>query len=91
MEKVFEFKTDEPEVVVRELGFANISSGLLGILTTFNGAWIYPSAIIGGLFYGLAGINHVIRKGKNFTENVTTYSDLLMFFILLAVVLKAIF
>ncbi|HUI29161.1 MAG TPA: DUF6790 family protein [Candidatus Acidoferrales bacterium] len=89
-EKIFGFKTDEPLVFVQELGFANISSGLLGILTIFDGNWILPSAIIGGSFYGLAGIKHLTRSGRSSTENVTTYSDLLMSIILLVYVARSI-
>ncbi len=89
-EKIFEIKGSEPLVIVQELGFANLSMGLLGIVTIFNGNWIVPSAIAGGLFYGLAGIKHITRKGKNLIENVATFSDLFMFLILLIYVIASI-
>jgi hypothetical protein len=87
-EKIFEFKTSEPLVVVQELGFANLSMGILGILTVFNGSWIMPSAIVGGMFYGLAGLKHLTRKGRNLNENVATYSDLFMFLVLLLYIVE---
>ena len=71
-EKIFEIESKEPLVVVKELGFANISMGLLGIVTIFNSVWIVPSAIVSGLFYRLAGAKHLARKGRNFTEDVAT-------------------
>ena len=69
-------------VVIRELGFANISIGLLGILSLLNSVWILPSAIVGGSFYALATLQHFLRKRKKITEKVVTISDLFMFLVL---------
>jgi len=82
-EKIFEFKTSEPLVIIQELGFANLSLGMLGILTIFNSSWIMPSAIVGCMFYCMAGIKHLTRKERNLSENVAAYSDLWMFLVLL--------
>lgn len=81
-QRIFGIKSAEPLVIVQELGFANLSIGILGITTVFNSAWITPAAIAGGLFYGLAGIGHLTRKRKNLLENSAMLSDLLMFIIL---------
>ena len=81
-EKIFDIKSAEPLPVVRELGFANISTGILGICSIFNSGWVMPAAIIGGLFYGLAGLGHVFKKERNLLENVAMYSDLFVFIIL---------
>ncbi len=81
-QRIFGIKSAEPLVIVQELGFANLSIGILGIITIFNSAWITPAAIAGGLFYGLAGIRHLTRKRKNLLENSAMLSDLLMFIIL---------
>ncbi|MFZ1081622.1 MAG: DUF6790 family protein [Candidatus Kryptoniota bacterium] len=90
-EEIFEIKSSEPLVVVQELGFANLSMGLLGIVTIFNANWIVPSAIAGGLFYGLAGIKHLTRKRRNLIENVATFSDMFMFLVLLMYIIEVIF
>lgn len=87
-EQIFEIKSSEPLVIVQELGFANLSMGLLGIATIFNSSWVVPCAIAGGLFYGLAGAKHITRKGRNLIENVATFSDLFMFLMLLIYLVK---
>jgi len=81
-EKIFDIKSAEPLPVVRELGFANISTGILGVCSIFNSGWVMPAAIVGGLFYGLAGLGHVFKKERNLLENVAMYSDLFVFIIL---------
>jgi hypothetical protein len=48
-------------------------------LALFVPAFVLPSAIVGGLYYGLAGIRHAMRGGRNFHEHVAMISDLLIF------------
>lgn len=74
-------KDKQSWLLVQELGFANISIGLIGICTIFKPEWLLPAALAGGLFYGLAGFRHIFKK-KNFEENVATYSDLFMFIVM---------
>ena len=62
--------------IVQELGFGNLAIGLLGALTLLNRQWIAPAAIVGGLFYGLAGIKHLVKGDRNATENIAMVSDL---------------
>jgi hypothetical protein len=71
-------------VVVRELGLANISMGLLSICSLFRAEWVVPGAIVGGLYYGLAGAGHVVHKDRSAHENLAMFSDLGIF-VLLAV------
>ena len=79
---IFGLKDEGALVVVRELGFANLSIGLLGALSLARPDWIVPSAIVGGLYYGLAGILHLLKGERNFIENVAMTSDLLLFAVL---------
>jgi hypothetical protein len=88
-EGIFGIKTKEPWAIVRELGFANLSMGVLGIASIVVGGLTKPSAIVSGLFFGIAGINHCIRKERTFAENVATVSDLLLFAILLLYLILA--
>jgi hypothetical protein len=85
-EEIFNINSAEPLILVRELGFANISTGVLGICAIFNGGWIMPAAIVGGLFYGLAGLGHAFREARNLFENVAMYSNFFVFVILLVYV-----
>jgi hypothetical protein len=89
-EEIFGIKAPEPLVIVQELGFANLSMGLVGLLTVLNGLWVAPAGIAGGLFYGLAGIKHATRKERNLLENVATVSDLFIFVVLLVYLIVAV-
>ena len=83
-------KSKEPLVIVRELGFANLSIGVLGLSTIFRGSWIMPAAIAGGLFYCFAGIGHLMKKNRNRLENSAMFSDLFAFLVLLICFIAAI-
>ena len=49
-----------------------------------------PAAIVGGLFYGLAGVGHAFKEGRNLFENVAMYSDLFVFIMLLVYVVATV-
>jgi hypothetical protein len=89
-ERIFNIKSAEPLPVVRELGFANASTGILGICAFFNSGWVMPAAIVGGLFCGLAGVGHAFKEGRNLFENVAMYSDLFVFIMLLVYVVATV-
>jgi hypothetical protein len=80
--QIFHIKEKESFVVVRELGFANCCLGLMAIISLFNSEWRQVSAIGGGLYFGLAGIQHVVRKPENTRERVAMVSDLFIFFMM---------
>ena len=75
--------------IVQELGFANLSIGVIGIAPLFNGSWVIPAAIAGCLFYGLAGVRHIVKKDKNALELTATISDLFASLILLGYLILA--
>lgn len=85
------FGVDDPRsfAIVREVGFANLSMGFLGVCTLFRGDWLVPAAIVGGLYYGLAGALHVFSQEKNAKEYMAMVSDGFIFVILLVFVLKS--
>jgi hypothetical protein len=68
--------------IVREVGFGNLAIGTLGLLSLFFPDFLLPAAIAGGLYYGLAGIGHAMRKDRNVKEQVALVSDLLIFVLL---------
>jgi len=74
---------------VCELGFANLALGLVGILSLLFPAWRLPDALAGGVFFGLAGVNHVLQSHRNQPENVAMASDLFVAIILMPVVVVA--
>lgn len=87
VEKIFDIKSEEALPFVKELGLANLSMGLLGIISLLVPPFVLPAAIVGGLFYGLAGINHMVRGGWNVNGTIAMISDLFIFLVLTAYVL----
>ena len=64
------------------VGFGNLAMGTLGILSLFVPEFLLPAAIVGGLFFGLAGLGHLMRKDRNVKEQVAFVSELAMFALL---------
>ena len=62
-ESIFEIKDRAAFAIVRELGFANLSTGTLGLANLAVPAWVVPAAIVGGLFYGLAAGPRFAARG----------------------------
>jgi len=86
--EIFGMQSAESYPIVREVGFGTLSMGTLAICSLFRPGWILPAALVGGLYYGLAGLLHVFRKDKNALELATTISDAFAFLVLLVVVVK---
>jgi hypothetical protein len=81
---ILSLKSDESLVLVRELGFCNLAIGLVGLGGALFPAWIPAGALAGGVFYLLAGINHLRQAERNSLQNVAMVSDLVVGAILLA-------
>ena len=86
--EIFRIQDSSAFPVVREIGFANLSMGLLAICTIFRPDWIVPAATVGGLYYGFAGALHLPHKQKNAKENMAMFSDFFIFLVLLVFVVK---
>jgi len=86
------FHIDSPDSlpIVRELGFANLCFGLIGIISLFLPQWRIVSAFGSGLYYGIAGIQHLIKKPVGANEKFAMVTDLLIFICLLIYFLKMI-
>jgi hypothetical protein len=85
-QEIFNLKGDDALPIVRELGLANISMGTLGLVSLWLPAVTWAAALVGGLYYGLAGALHVGRGEKTFNERFAMVSDLLIFLLLAAYV-----
>jgi hypothetical protein len=81
-ETIFELKDLGALKIVQELGIANFSMGLLGLLSLAMPLWTVPAAFVGGLFYGLAGIKHLTNRGRNTLQNIAMITDLWIFVVL---------
>ena len=82
--RIFKMKTQESYIVIRELGFANISLGVMGILSVINDHWRVPAAISGSMFFGLAAIQHLFKKSDSTQETIAMTGDLFVFILLLS-------
>lgn len=78
-------KNPEAWLIVRELGCANAAIGTAAVGSIIFSAWTLPLAMVGGVFYGLAGINHVMHKQRNTLQNAAMTSDFFAALILLAI------
>jgi hypothetical protein len=78
------FKLDDPGAhpIVREIGFGNLAMGALALASLAVPGWVVPAAIVGGLYYGLAGFGHVLNKDRNAKEQVALVFDLWIFLLL---------
>jgi hypothetical protein len=81
-EGIFNVKDPAARPIVREIGFGNLAMGVLGLASLAHTAWLTPAAIVGGLYYGLAGAGHVSRGNRNFNEQTALITDLVMFVVL---------
>jgi len=84
------FHIDNPESfpIVRELGFANLCFGLMGIVSLFIPQWRIVSAFGSGLYYGIAGLQHFIKKPVGANERFALVTDILIFLVLLVYFVK---
>lgn len=72
--------------LAQELGFWNVTIGLISIASLKRPEWVPPMAIAGMLFYATAGFLHLTNREREFSENVAMLSDLGMAALLLAFV-----
>ena len=61
--------------MVTELGAANLSMGLIGLLSLLHPSWITPAAVAGGLFLAIAGVKHLMNTPRNNKENFAMATD----------------
>jgi hypothetical protein len=76
---IFHINHVPSHAIVRELGFANICFGLIGVISLFLPAWRLVSAFGSGLYYGIAGVNHFVKKVASANEMVAMVSDIFIF------------
>ena len=80
--EVFRMTSDEATPVVRELGVANLATGVVGLLSLAEPSFVLPVAIAAVIFYGVAGFRHAGERGRSQNETVAMASDLFLFAVL---------
>lgn len=86
--EVFHMSGDDGLPLVRELGVANLATGVVGLTSVAAPSFVLPVALWAGLFYGVAGAHHVLQPRRSRNETIAMVSDLFMFVVLAAVVLS---
>ena len=81
-EQIFGAKSEDALPFVRELGAANLGTGIVGIASLAKPSFILPVAIAATVFYGNAGIRHAQDAGRTRNQNVAMISDLFVFLVL---------
>ena len=81
-QEIFHIRDVDSRIIVRELGFANICFGLIGVLSIFVPVWRSAAAFAGGLYMGIAGIYHMIKKPVSPNEVIAMVSDIFIFTVL---------
>ena len=85
--EIFHIQGTESFAVIRELGFGNLAIGTGGIVSLLHPEWTSIMAIVGGLYFGLAGSLHLFKKLDSFNEIIALVSDLFIFIIMAAYIL----
>lgn len=86
------FHLDSPDSfpILRELGFANICFGLVAIVSLFKPDWRIVSAFASGLYYGIAGVLHALKKTSGINEKFALWTDFFIFALLLIYFIKTV-
>ena len=87
-EKIFGVSDAASYPIVREVGFGNLAMGAAGLISMVVPGWLPAAAFTGGLYYGLAGLGHVINKAHTKKEAFALWSDLFIFVVLAAYVVS---
>jgi hypothetical protein len=89
-QEIFHINNPESFPIVRELGFANLCFGLVGIISLFLPQWRIVSAFGSGLYFGIAGFQHLFKKRTSTNETFALVTDILIFIFLLIYFVKMI-
>ena len=81
--EIFNISDERVFPLVREIGFANISFSTIALISFFIPSFRLPSAIAGGLYFGLAGLLHILKYKASDEEKFAMITDIYIFVILL--------
>ena len=85
-EYIFGTTSEDALLFIRELGAANLATGVVGITSEAQPTFILPVAIAAAVFYGVAGIRHFTDSGRTRIQNVVMITDLFVSLVLVTYV-----
>ena len=89
--EIFGLKSDDALPIVRELGIANFATGVVGVIALAKPSFVLPVATSAAIFYGVAGVRHILAPERTTNESVAMASDLFVCLALLAYLVFAAF
>jgi hypothetical protein len=89
--EIFKLDGDGALIIVRELGFANLAIGVVGLLVVLLPSFVLPAAIYASIFYAAAGTMHLWESKRGRNENVAMLSDFFAAIVLAGFVLAKAF
>ena len=89
--EIFHIESSESYPIVRELGFANLCFGIIGVISFFKPEWRLVSAFASGIYYGLAALLHIIKKTAGANEVFALVTDMIIFGVLAVYCLYCVF
>jgi hypothetical protein len=75
---IFRIQDPAAEKLVTEIGFGNVSMGLVAALSLLFPHWLVPSGLTGGLYLGLAGLKHIANGERTGAETIAMVTNLLV-------------
>jgi len=92
---IFELSGDDFYIVIRELGMANLSIGLVAMLSLKKQEWVNPISLIYITFFSLLSINHIYNFQAGMNELISLIFDvgvvvLLTFFLIHKILINTI-
>jgi len=87
--QIFKIEGSDALPLVREIGAANLALGAVGAASLWRPDFIPPIALVGTIFYGIAGFRHALETGRTLNETVAMGSDLFVFIMLAAYAVHA--
>ena len=82
-EQIFHATSGDVLPIIRELGLANFSTGVVALLSLAMPSFVLPAAISAAIYYGVAGVRHFAERDRSRNENIAMGSDLFMALVLM--------
>jgi hypothetical protein len=81
-EQILGIRSEDSLLFVRELGAANLGTGIVGMASLAKPSFVLPAAVAAAVFFGIAGIRHATDRCRTRNQNIGMISDLFVSLVL---------
>ncbi len=81
-EQILGIRSEDSLLFVRELGAANLGTGIVGIASLVKPSFVLPAAVAAAVFFGIAGIRHATDRCRTRNQNIVMISNVLVSLVL---------